>query len=198
MSNTTRYCFACHKPKSDNESGLRCAVCAIQARKKVVPRKSEPPTPQATPCRVWQGPINHAGYGQNGRRGRVHRWVWESVHGPIPAGMVVMHLCDNRPCFRLDHLRLGTQAENNADRKHKGRNAKNPKRPVWLEKRGEDHAQAKLTENQIAGIKALALQGIKDRVVAEIYGVSRSHISNIRRGKVWGWVEPADPEDAAV
>ena len=39
----------------------------------------------------------------------LHRWVWEQVNGPIPPGMVVMHRCDNPPCFRLDHLMLGTQ-----------------------------------------------------------------------------------------
>jgi hypothetical protein len=35
--------------------------------------------------------------------------------------MLVLHDCDNPPCFRLDHLRLGTHAENMADMRAKGR-----------------------------------------------------------------------------
>jgi hypothetical protein len=34
---------------------------------------------------------------------------------------VVMHMCDTPACYRLDHLQLGTQAENAADMKAKGR-----------------------------------------------------------------------------
>ena len=52
-----------------------------------------------------------------------HRWVWEAVNGPIPKGLVVRHKCDNRLCFRLSHLELGTVADNNrdtAERNHLG------------------------------------------------------------------------------
>lgn len=49
-----------------------------------------------------------------------HRWVWEAVNGPIPEGMVVRHRCDNRPCFRLSHLELGSVADNNDDARKRG------------------------------------------------------------------------------
>ena len=81
------------------------------------------PTPLPTPCVLWQGAAN-GGYGTRltgERKSYLHRWVWEQVHGPIPEGMVVMHRCDNPPCFRYDHLRLGTHADNVADRIAKGR-----------------------------------------------------------------------------
>jgi hypothetical protein len=77
-----------------------------------------------TPCREWQGAKKGAGYGNIYRDGKyksVHRHVWELVYGPVPKGMVVMHACDNPPCFRLDHLKLGTQGENMADKVAKGR-----------------------------------------------------------------------------
>ena len=43
---------------------------------------------------------------------QAHRWVWELIHGPIPEGFVIDHLCRNRPCVAIDHLRMVTQSEN--------------------------------------------------------------------------------------
>jgi hypothetical protein len=84
-----------------------------------------------TPCREY--PVRYPnGYGKRYIRGSkpyrsvlVHRWIWEQAHGPIPEGVQVMHLCDNKACYRLDHLQLGTQAENMADMHAKGRGRKN-------------------------------------------------------------------------
>ena len=61
------------------------------------------------------------GYGQVGwhaaARGRsvmqtVHRVAWFAAHGPIPDGMTVDHICRNRKCINVDHLRLLTNVEN--------------------------------------------------------------------------------------
>jgi hypothetical protein len=83
----------------------------------------------STPCREWQGArLVNGGYGairRGGKVWRVHRWVMAQVHGEQAIqGKVVMHLCDNPPCFRLDHLAIGTQADNMADRNAKGRQAR--------------------------------------------------------------------------
>lgn len=84
-----------------------------------------PPTPLETPCLEWTGARHVDGYGivwRDGRARRLHRWIWVVANGPIPDGMCVLHRCDNPPCFRLDHLYLGTHAENVADMNAKGRN----------------------------------------------------------------------------
>lgn len=91
-----------------------------------------PGNPLDTLCKLWQGAVDRDGYGvlsapsnhrSNAKR-YVHRWVWESVNGPIPQGMVIRHRCDNPVCFRLSHLELGSIADNNRDaviRGHAGR-----------------------------------------------------------------------------
>lgn len=77
-----------------------------------------------TPCREWQGLRSKKGYGRvtrDGKHWRLHRYVWTLVNGPIPEGMQVCHHCDNPPCFRLDHLFLGTNRLNVDDKMAKGR-----------------------------------------------------------------------------
>lgn len=89
------------------------------------------PTPQPTPCRLWQGTVTHGGYGYRntqGRYTRLHRWVWEQVYGPIPPGMRVLHRCDQPACYRLDHLFIGTQGDNVQDSINKGRHVNPPGR----------------------------------------------------------------------
>ena len=41
-----------------------------------------------------------------------HRAAWTSVHGQIPAGMTIDHLCKERRCVQVDHLRLLSNYEN--------------------------------------------------------------------------------------
>ena len=59
---------------------------------------------------------------KNGKQTYAHRAAWEQSHGPIPAGMMVLHRCDNPPCVNVDHLFLGTARDNMLDMVMKGRN----------------------------------------------------------------------------
>lgn len=75
-----------------------------------------------TECWVWSGaklfPKKERAYGyfqEKGRKVLVHRRAWEVTHGGIPKGINVLHKCDNPPCFRPDHLFLGTQHDNLVD-----------------------------------------------------------------------------------
>lgn len=81
-----------------------------------------------SPCREWQGTKCKVGYGRRTAKRfssqLIHRQIMEMVHGADAIkGKVVMHLCDNPACYRYDHLRIGTQADNIHDMMEKGRHA---------------------------------------------------------------------------
>ena len=68
-------------------------------------------------CIVWRGAVA-GGYGRKWRNGKVHqahRLVWEDACGPIPEGMYVCHKCDNKLCQHVEHMFLGTHADNIRD-----------------------------------------------------------------------------------
>lgn len=96
-----------------------------------------------------------------------------------------MHLCDNPPCYRYDHLRIGTVAENNADRDTKNRGGAGWENPFWLHKRGQEHSQAKLTKDQVHLIRHRLAQGEKGYVLAAEFGVSKATVSLIKNRKLW-------------
>ena len=48
----------------------------------------------------------------NGKNIQAHRWAWELINGAIPDNMVIDHLCKNKACVSIDHLRMVTQQEN--------------------------------------------------------------------------------------
>jgi hypothetical protein len=52
---------------------------------------------------------------------RAHRVAWTLAKGAIPAGMFVLHRCDEPRCVNPDHLFLGDQGANRTDMFLKGR-----------------------------------------------------------------------------
>ena len=133
-------------------------------------------------CKEWPG-FRNRGYGvvwRDGKNRRAHRVAYEDAYGPIPPGMCVMHKCDNPPCVNVDHLALGTHAENMADAARKGRMCSQP---------GERNPAAKLTDAQRAEIRRRYVPEYRcfsgprmrsnARELAEEYGVTRHAIRNI-------------------
>lgn len=112
-------------------------------------------------------------YGQVNGRG-AHRWRWEEAFGPIPPGMKVLHHCDNPPCVELDHLYLGTDADNANDRHARGRTA-----------RGSAMPSSKLTEADIPAIRTALAKGESHQRIGHRYGVSSTTIRRIAIGRKW-------------
>lgn len=66
-------------------------------------------------CWFYQGAKNRKGYGNvrwDGRTRLLHRVVWERVHGPVPSGLVLHHVCRQRACCNPAHLQPVPNAEN--------------------------------------------------------------------------------------
>src|SRR3990167_8207987 len=70
--------------------------------------------PDPSGCLVWTAALR-TGYGMYSIRSKpvaAHRYHWEAVRGPVPDALVVDHLCRNRACVNLDHLRVTTIQQN--------------------------------------------------------------------------------------
>jgi hypothetical protein len=127
-------------------------------------------------CWFWQAGTYPRGYGMIaiGRRddGRqinsyAHRVAYVLAKGPIPPGMVVLHRCDQPRCVNPDHLRLGTQGDNNRDTAQKRRC---PKERPWLQKLSD------------GDVRAIQISFASGDALAACYRVSKTTISLIRRG----------------
>lgn len=115
-------------------------------------------------CVEWSQSTTN-GYGQTFRNGRncyAHRVAYEDVHGPIPEGMTVHHLCENRRCINVDHMELLRRDE------HAG---------------GKGHG--KLLREDARKVREMLSAGRLQREVASHFGVSRTLVSLIGSGKRW-------------
>ena len=119
-------------------------------------------------CWIWQGPRTGGrwgGYGyfkRNGLPVYAHRASYEAFVGPIGDGLAIDHLCRNPSCVNPEHLEAVTPAEN-ARRGH----------------------VAKLTSQQALEIRHRAAAGESRRSLAEEFGVSKSAVKHIVRGRTW-------------
>ena len=71
-------------------------------------------------CIEWTGALDRWGYGKmkvKDEFGKIrtvgpHRAAWLATHGRIEGDLVIDHLCRNRKCVNVEHLRLVTNAVN--------------------------------------------------------------------------------------
>ncbi len=138
-----------------------------------------------TECWEWIACTDDDGYGRfnlNRIMVQAHRVSWTEFNGPIPAGLCVLHDCDNPPCVNPVHLFLGTQADNSADMVAKGRQGERPGPGL----RGSDHPRAKLIESEVLEIRRLYVIGdVTRQQLADRYGVRSCAISALLRRKTW-------------
>lgn len=138
-----------------------------------------------TGCWVWMasrlGSLGYGSFEADKRTRLAHRVSVEMHRGPIPEGQVVMHLCDNPLCVNPEHLRVGTQRENNLDTLAKGRGS--------FIRRGSQVFQAKLLPDQVRAIRAMLAEGVSQSEVARRFDVSNSNVNSIALGRTWAWLD---------
>ena len=89
-------------------------------------------------CLIWPGASFKNGYGlirYGGKYHFVHRLYWSLTVGEIPDGMFIDHICHNKLCANLEHLRVVTPKQNSENRPGAQPNSKTGVRNV-IQRRG--------------------------------------------------------------
>ena len=170
----TKVCPRCNNPFTIPLSNQHQIHCSRECVSLPLADKFWPKVHKTESCWIWtaaQGPNGYGEFNHQKKHMQAHRVSWALHFGAIPAGLRVLHRCDNRLCVRPDHLFLGTAKDNTTDMLQKEREA-----------RGKMLPQAKLTAADIPIIRTSSDSG---DVLAARYGVSKSTISMIRHRKVW-------------
>ncbi len=115
-----------------------------------------------SPCWIIVGYRHVGGYVKVQLRGKpilAHRAMYEQEVGPIPSGLHIDHLCRTPSCINPAHLEPVTHAENL--------------------RRGNS---TRLTADDARAIRSASGTCTE---IAKRFGVTQSHVSNIRAGKSW-------------
>ena len=137
-------------------------------------------------CWEWQG-MKKAGWGGYGlfwfdgtSQNRAHRMAWTLIYGEIPDGLFVLHKCDNPGCVNPLHLWLGTQTDNCADMRTKGRGS-------WAV--GENNGKSKLNPEKVRQIRKLYTDGVNYNRLGIKFNINSGVIWAIINGRTWKHVE---------
>lgn len=171
------YCRSHHNRNHHYGHPLRIMRCEVVAG------------PLATPCLIVRKPkpaTSGMGYVPlhfGGRLWRAHVWMWTIHHGPVPAGLVVRHACDTPPCVCIDHLVIGTQAENMADMVERGRHRGGGPS-------GEANGNATMTADTVRAMRRLHATGAWTYAdLGRRFGCSEVQARNIVKRKSWRHVD---------
>jgi hypothetical protein len=136
-------------------------------------------------CWLWTGLRDSNGYGRQCHT-LAHRLAWIFSIGAVPTGVCVLHHCDTPACCNPAHLWLGSQSDNLADMRNKGR-----ARSGALH--GERNPHASANRELVQAIRAAygppRGQGIKrqptqDQIAAQ-FGVSRAFVADVVSNRSW-------------
>ena len=117
----------------------------------------------------------YANFQFEGKKLKIHRYMYQKYVGIIPTGYGVCHECDNPKCCNPTHLFAGNQSDNVNDCISKGRFTT-----------GEKSHASILTLENVRNIRNEYGEGkISHRRLSYKYGVSESEIRRILSGQRW-------------
>lgn len=137
----------------------------------------------ADACWPWTGSLTSNGYGRILIQGvgllGAHRVALAlALDLPLRGPWVARHSCDNPACVNPRHLLAGTQVENMADARERGRLA-----------RGSAKPNARLTADQVRAIRREVADGVPHKEIAARYGVHPVYVGKLARREAWAWLE---------
>lgn len=143
-------------------------------------------------CWLWVGSVNkrRGGYGyfydDDTRLRRAHRVAWELETGEaLPPEVALCHKCDNPRCVRPSHCFTGTQADNMADMRAKGRDHLFTAGNV---ERGTARYNAKLNPDRVRTLRATHAAGGNVAALAREYGVTQTCAHLAATGRSWAHI----------
>lgn len=139
---------------------------------------------QTMGCLIYVGTLHKKGYGTITRTWPktipsylrktttflAHRYAWFLGYGKWPDDQLLHH-CDNPPCCELTHLFEGSNQDNVNDRVSKGRSASVV---------GENNPNCSYANEVIEAVRTATGPTTQ---IAKRFGMSQSHVWNIRNGK---------------
>lgn len=184
---TCQSCGRAYSIESYRKTQRYCSVrCVGDSRARPIDERFWEKVLKAGPaeCWPWTAVVNDRGYGMvrvDARRPTklAHRIAYELAHGVDPGPLKVCHSCDNPSCVNPAHLWLGTDADNLADMRRKGRAGDE----FSGRKRGVDHHAAKITEAQAREI--ITATDPTNAAIARRMGLPYKTVSHIRQGNTW-------------
>jgi hypothetical protein len=118
-----------------------------------------------TECFIPKGEVTKLGYirlWNGGNRILAHRAYYEFIHGKVPEGMELDHLCNNRSCCNVGHLKAVTHTENM-----------------------RRSSQTKLTPEVVRDMKAMRDAGSDYQSIGDKYKVTKQCAWLAIKGKNW-------------
>lgn len=131
-------------------------------------------------CWLWQGAktiYDKRGYGHisvDGKLKVAHHVAWYLEYGVWPEDKL-LHRCDTPLCVNTAHLFEGTQIDNMADMKAKGRE------PLPV---GEANGYSVLTEEIVIEMRGMAVSRTQAEI-AKYFGVSKGCVKHVLRRRTW-------------
>lgn len=109
----------------------------------------------------------------------LHRIIWIYYNGDIPKGLQINHIDGDKSNNTLNNLRLATPSQS---KKYAVKSI-----GCW---EGVRNGMAKLTKENVLQIRELAITNTTHKDIAESFGMSQSHISDIIHQRSWKHIQP--------